>query len=153
MGVRTDSDSSVGDVECDSEEEARAKYDDTLVEEDDVVDVITECEDDVDRARSRVVDEAPREAVDDLVLPTLAVRMTLRSVRLRVLDWPDEVEGVVRSWLDEGLGVSASDGDSGMSDNLRFRDWTGRAKDDVESLVEVRDPLDGCGGGGGGGGG
>jgi len=89
----------VGDVECDSEEAARSKYEDTLVVEDDVVDVITECEEDeVDRARSRVVNEAFREAMEDLVLATLEVRMTLRSDRRRVFDWPDEAEGVARSW-------------------------------------------------------
>lgn len=95
VGVRTDSDSSVGDVECDSVEAARSKYEDTLVVEDEVVDVITECEEeDVDRVRSRVVDEALRECEEELVLALLALRITRRCERRRVLD---EVEGVARS--------------------------------------------------------
>ena len=98
VGVRTDSDSSVGDVECDSVEAARSKYEDTLVVEDEVVDVITEREEeDVDCVRSRVVDEALRECEEELVLALLALRITLRCERRRVLDWLDEVEGVARS--------------------------------------------------------
>lgn len=67
--------------------------------DDDVVDVITEWEDeDVDRARSRVVVDAVREGVDEeFELATLALRITRRWERRSVLDCCEEVECAIRS--------------------------------------------------------
>jgi hypothetical protein len=89
----------VGDVECDSEEAARSKYEDTFVVDDDVVDVITECEDeDVDRVRSSVVVDGVRQGVaEEFELATLGLRITRLWERRRVLDCCEDVEGDIRS--------------------------------------------------------